>query len=476
MKLGTLIGTVARKEWREMVRDGRLWLAGAATVGLLLVSLAFGWQQARAVHQERAAASETARDQWEAQGEKNPHMAGHYGMYVFKPGGALSFVDPGLEPFLGVSVKLEAHKRNPPGHAAAQDRTALQQLGGLSVAGVLQLLVPLLILGLGFGAWTAERERGTLRQLAASGVRPSALLLGKVLGLLSVLAALLVPAVALGAAVVALLGGGAVDAGRLALLLAAYLVYFGVYVAVALVVSALAPSSRLALVGLLGFWVGTAVVAPRVVAGVVDAAAPVPSAEELTRDLRKSLAEGLAGVPREERIEALSKELLRQHGFEGAEMMMPEALLQGLELQAEARFEAEVLDHHYGLLDQASERQERLLQWLAVASPTLAVRSLSMALAGTDHAHHRHFSGAAEAHRRTLLQMLDDEFATNAGDAGWDYTVGAEFWARAPAFVYAQPGAPWALEQQQVAGPVLLGWLVLGSLAAWGAARRLQVV
>lgn len=471
-----LVGTVARKEWREMARDGRLWLSGAATVGLLLASLAFGWQQARAVQQERAAATEVARHQWESQGEKNPHMAGHYGMYVFKPGGVLSFVDPGVEPHLGVAVKLEAHRRSMPGHAPAQDGTALAELGRLTVASVLQLLVPLLILGIGFGAWTAERERGTMRQLAASGVRPGALLAGKVLGLVAVLAAVLVPAGALGAAVVGQLGGGGVDGARLGLLLAGYAAYFGVYVAVALAVSAVAPGSRAALVGLLGFWVATAVVAPRVVSGVVTAVAPVPTAEELGRELRRSLDEGLPGAPREERIEALSQELLRQHGFEGAELMMPEALLQGLELQAEARFEAEVFDHHFGRLAEASERQERLLQWLSLASPTLAVRSLSMGLAGTDHAHHRHFADAAERHRRALVAMLDEDFAQNAGVKGWSYSAGREVWERAPSFHYDAPGAGWAVGQQRVAGGVLLGWLGAGGLLAWAAARRLRVV
>ena len=46
------------------------------------------------------------------------------------------------------------------------------------------------------------------------------------------------------------------------------------------------------------------------------------------------------------------------------------------------------------------ERQERRLQQAALVAPGLAVRLVSMALAGTDHAHHRHFATAAERYRR----------------------------------------------------------------------------
>ena len=62
------IGVIARKELREMLRDGRFRIAGAAVLGLLLLSLALGDRQSRAVQAERAAAQAAADDHWQAQG------------------------------------------------------------------------------------------------------------------------------------------------------------------------------------------------------------------------------------------------------------------------------------------------------------------------------------------------------------------------------------------------------------------------
>jgi ABC-2 type transport system permease protein len=111
---GALVRSVAHKELREIARDGRLWMVAATLAALLVVALAFGLRHEAAVRAERAAAQAAADDHFRAQDDKNPHVAAHYGTYVFKPGGALAFIDPGVEPFVGVSIKLQAHQRGAP--------------------------------------------------------------------------------------------------------------------------------------------------------------------------------------------------------------------------------------------------------------------------------------------------------------------------------------------------------------------------
>jgi ABC-2 type transport system permease protein len=476
-----LILAVAAKEIRELSRDGRFRIALVAVAGLLAVALLLGRRQAHAAHAEREAAQATADDHFRDQDAKNPHVAAHYGTYVFKPQGSLTFVDPGIEPFVGVSVKLEAHKRSPLEGARAKDGTALARFGRLSAASVLQLLVPLLVLGLGFAAWTGERERGTLRQIASLGVPARVMLAGKALGIAGALGALVGPAVLLGAAFVAAFAeGGAAGPGstaRLACLAAAYVVYFAAYIAVTLFVSAVAPSSRFALVALLGFWVVSGLVVPRAAADAAAALARAPTQAEIGSAVRASLETGLPGGPsREERVTAITEALLDRQGFKGAETLMDASLLEGIELQAEAAFENEVIDHHFGRLGDAIERQDRLVQWASVVSPLLAVRSLSMAFAGTDTAHHRHFADAAEAHRRSLVDMLNRDFAERAGAAGWDYKASRELWEKAPPLAYTPPSAAWVIRRQAVSLGALAGWLVLGAAAAYRAASRMRVV
>lgn len=472
-----VLPSLVRKELREITRDGRFWIVAAAIASLLVVALAFGFRQSAAVRAERDAAQATADDHFRDQDEKNPHVAAHYGTYVFKPGGPLSFVDPGVDPYVGVSIKLQAHERAPPEGARSQDSTSLARVGRLSVAMVLQILVPLLIIGLGFSAWTAERERGTIRLLATSGVGFALLFAGKALGLAAALGALLVPAVLVGAGVVALMGDGSAPLDRLVAMGAAYLAYFGVFLGLTLGVSARAGSSRVALVALLGAWVVSSLVMPRAAAGVAAMVSPTPPPLVVATAIRSSLEEGLpGGPPREERIGEITDGLLEAQGFKGAETLMDAALLGGIELQAEAQFESEVIDFHYAKLADATERQEEIGAWLALVAPPIAIQALSAGLAGTDYAHHRHFSDAAERHRRALIDMLNREFAEKGGSDAWSYQAGRETWERAPAFRYEQPGLGWVLARQKVSLGILGAWL-LGVLAFAGhAARRMRVV
>ena len=471
-----MIRVVAVKELRELLRDGRFRLAAAVVLVLLLAALVFGWRHAQAVKAERTAAQSIARAAWTGQGDKNPHIAAHYGMYVFKPAGVLAFVDPGADPYLGVTLKLEAHKQQLPQDAPAQDGTAIDRFGQLSAAAVLQLLVPLLIIALGFGSWSGERERGTLRQLAATGVLPRRLLAGKALGLALTLALLLVPVGLVACAIVVATGESATVA-RLAGLVGAYAVYFGVLIAVTLAASAWAQSSRAALVALLGFWCVTTLVVPRLASDAAGRLLPLPTAAALAQAVHTTLATGLPnGLPREEHIDKLSKALLAKHGFAGAETMMDDALLQGLELQAEAEYENAVFDHHVGAVMTSMAHQEQVGQWAAVASPVLAIRLLSMALAGTDFDHHRAFGHQAETYRRGLVSAMNDDFARNAGAAGWQYKANRKLWHQAVPFAYRPAAVDQVLHDQRVALGMLALWAIGATLAAVLASRRMQVL
>ena len=184
---------------------------------------------------------------------KNPHAAAHYGLYAFKPRLAPAFLDPGVEPYTGVAVWLEAHKQNEMLYRPGEDATLAQRFGDLTVALVLQIVLPLVVILLAFSAFAGERELGTLRQLLSLGLRPRDLVLGKMLGLGGALALMAAPAVVLGAATLALTGP-AEGLSRFALLALVYLLYLGTFLLLALAVSARAPSSRFALVFLIGFW------------------------------------------------------------------------------------------------------------------------------------------------------------------------------------------------------------------------------
>ncbi len=473
-----MISSIVRKELLETVRDGRFrW--GAALVGaLLLLSLAAGFAQRAEVARAHAAAEAMSWAQWLDQGDKNPHSAAHYGIYVFRPVSSLSFVDSGVDPFMGATTWLEAHYQNPFEHRAVQDTPAMARFADLTAATTLQLLVPLLILLLAFRSFSGEREQGTLRQLLSMGVDPRRLAAGKVVGVGLALSLLLIPAALLGAAALLLAGpgGGAVadEGARYLLLVATYLVYFGLFTAVAVGVSALAPSSRTALALLLAFWIGNGLLAPRVASDVARSQVPLPTNLEFQAGVQADLAEGFDGhPPREVRQQQLRDSVMTAHGVTDlADLPFNFA---GLSFQSGEEFGNLVFDRRFGDLADRVERQLEIHRRLGFLAPHLAVRSLSMALTGTDPSHHQRYASHAEEHRRLIQRILNDDIRENSR-FGVTYIADGSLWARIPEFEYEGPGVGWALAGQGTAAAGLLFWLVLaGVLVGAGAtsvARR----
>ena len=464
-----MIKHIARKEFTDVIRDGRFRWCAALVGALLLVSLGHGWVQARQAQEELAAAQATARDHWESQGEKNPHSAAHYGIYAFKPRLALSFVDEGVDPYTGTSVWLEAHRQNDFLMRPAQDATGAQRVGALTAAQVLQNLVPLLVILLTFGALAGEREQGTLRQLLATGIGRRELAVGKALGVAGALALLLVPAAVVGAAalVVGSTGPAASPLARGAVLAGVYLAYFGAFVGLGLAVSAWARSARTALVVLLGVWVVNGLVAPRAAVDLSKWIHPTPSAVEFAHTLEQEMAAGVDDIQRPDRA-AFGERLLAEYGVERAEDLPVNEV--GLYLQESEEFGNRIFDRNYGALWDTFERQGVVHEALAVAAPLLAVRTLSMGLAGTDVEQHRHFATAAEAYRRDMMRQMNLDLAENSR-TGELYTAGPELWADVPPLQYDAPTLGWVLGNRALSLLVLALWLAGAGLLA---ARRVQ--
>ena len=227
-EINTMIATIARKEFIEVVRDGRFRWMAAILIALLVTALLSGWQryQGRLVEQQIA---QTATDsQFTNQGVKNPHAGAHFGNYAFKPAGPLSFFDNGVENYTGVSVWMEAHIQNPAENRRARDASAIQRFGDLTGSLILQVLLPLMIIFLGFTAFSGEREQGTLRQLMSQGLPVRDLLWGKALGIGTAVAVVLLPCLIAGGVLLANLPGDVHDVGlpaRASLLAVAYVIY-----------------------------------------------------------------------------------------------------------------------------------------------------------------------------------------------------------------------------------------------------------
>jgi ABC-2 type transport system permease protein len=135
------------------------------------------------------------------------------------------------------------------------------------------------------------------------------------------------------------------------------MIYFATFIAIALGVSARTGSSRTALVVLLAFWFANSLVLTRAAADLAAWLHPSPSAIESGN---------------------------------------------------------EVFDRHYGRIFAIYDAQHRVYELAGATAPMLPMRALSMALSGTDVAHHRQFVRAAEDYRRGIQRVMNADIARNA--------------------------------------------------------------
>ncbi len=465
-----MIGVIAQREFTEFVRDGRLFWAGGIMLLLVVTALGVGWQRQNHLHAERHAAQHLDYEDWLQQDERHPHDAAHQGMHVFKPEPPLSIIDPGIGPYVGSTIWLQAHRQSEVKFRPAQDATGLQRFGTFSAAWLVQILAPLLIIVLGFNAFAGERELGTLRQLMSLGVSSRALLWGKALALAIAIGVLLAPGIVVAAVAVVIesKAGLLLDSlVRFFLLGLVYTVYLGIAIFVVLAVSARASSSRVALIALLALWIGGVLLAPRVMSDISRHVHPSPSRTEFASDL--------------------SDDLKRQHDkawreqFGVASGWGPDLPLSkwGVALAVNDRVGYDVMDHHFGTLWDTFEKQQRMQEWAGFLVPVLALRSFSMSMSGTDFAQHRDFAVAAERQRRLVQDIMSQDLIKHAdplGDRHFAYQANKELWAKVPPFDYAPPPLTFALRHQGSAFAILSAVLiVVGIIAIRSVPRRLPL-
>jgi ABC-2 type transport system permease protein len=456
-----MIRKIARKEFTEMWRDGRFrWLVGIVSV-VFLASLFAGWHNYAEAATERVQAQAAERERWLNKGEMSGHSAAHFGQWAFRPDSPLSAIDQGVTPYTGAAVFLEAHARNPLQYRPAADTTAARRYGELTAAAVLQIFVPLLIILLVYPVFVGEREQGTLRHLISVGVPAKALALGKLIGVVGPLLLVLIPITVLGVLSLMLFAGDGftADSGmRLALMAIAYLMYFAVFAGAALVVSALASSSRQALILLLAFWFVSSLMMPQIAVSVATRIHPNIDGYQLPAMIANLGAE----VPTaDELVPEIEKRLLAEYNVErAADLPIDPRRVANLEREAIHDLnQKKVFDQ----LHDAYEQQDRIYQIASIVAPGVAVQALSTALSETHFSHYRLFADSAEAYRRDLVRTMDEADLHNENARPGSATPirqTRETWEKVPPFECRSPGLTWSLGKSFISIIVLAVWFI----------------
>lgn len=465
-----MIGVIARKEFKLICRDGRiLWTAGILVL-MLIVAAATAVERYRDISEERAAAQALVEEQWQSQGEKNPHAAAHYGLYAFKPVTPLAFFDTGVANHLGVSIWLEAHRRNRAVAPPAQDMTAMLRFGELTTAFTLQVLLPLFVILMAFSAFAGEREDGTLRQVLSTGVAPWQLFLGKGLGILTAVATIVLPLFALGLVAMALTAPQLVLAA--VLLLVVYAVYAVVFLALTLAVSARGRSAQTVLVVMIGFWALCTFAIPRVAGDVSAHLFPLPTSAEFQAALDADLATGLDGVSPAAAIRDRREQTLRLYKKENVEDLPIN--FQGIVFSIQEELGARVFEKHFGELQATIDRQLDVHEALGLLSPRLPVQAISMELSGTSLRAHWAFARAAEDFRMQMIEVMNRDLTFNSRPGEASYRAGEELWSQVGNFRWEGMALSTALASLGPSFMTLALWLLVAMVAMWLAARDLK--
>ena len=143
-------------------------------------------------------------------------------------------------------------------------------------------------------------------------------------------------------------------------------------------------------------------------------------------------------------------------------------------MKAEAQWEDLVFDHHVGALNHSIQEQEAhvaLFNIVPVFGNGVHFSSVvryGLAIINA--------SDAAEAWRKSFVNMLNETFAKESGVGGWNYKAGPEVWSKAPPFNYKGLGAYEALQSVLKPLAVLALWTLGALLFAYVAMRRMKVV
>lgn len=455
------IRTIAQHEWRMALRDRRLPVTVGAMGILLLVAGWTGHSEHQHREAERMELVRVNREQWDAQKTKNPHSAAHYGHFVFRPESGMAFLDRGINAFTGTTIYLEPHKQNNANFSIAQESGASLRLGEMSIAFVLQLLLPLLIIFLGFDSITKEKESQRLKIMLIQGASVSAIAMGKVGGILRIVALASVPPML----IVLLVSGSGVPikAGHLLCWLLAYGIFLATIACLTVAVSAHSSSSGGALIKLLGLWMLLGVLLPKVTSNIGEHLAKAPSTAAFGYAIKEDVKNGIDGHnPADVRRKILEKKLLAQYGVDSVKQLPVN--ISGIAMLESEVYTTQVYNKHFEALQAVYLRQNQVSEWSGWLNPIQAMRTVSAGLAGTDAFANVDFQRKAEAYRLAFVNQLNHFMAYNfRSNQGYGEIKAAQEVLRAvPAFDYQAPGLLSVLMRYIGSLAALLFWCLLG--------------
>jgi ABC-2 type transport system permease protein len=472
---------IAKDELRYWKRSNLAFIALIALITLSAVSVLVSITEQSRQLEERLHEQAESDAILAAQPDRHPHRMVHYGHYVYQTPSPLAVVDPGVDAFVGTSVFLEGHRQNTAAFISAAETGLLARFGSFSPAFALQVLIPLLMILCGFSSVARERDQQTLHLLLGQGISNRSLLLGKFIALLVLVAGALLPLLLVGLYVTA--GDGGITLALLFLVLG-YGVYLAIWAQLIIGISGMAASSKASLLTLLGVWATFTVLVPRFASDVTANLIQNPSQIETGLAIAETLRTAGDGHDASDPAFRNLQEITLAENNVARIEDLPFNYRGLVAIRAEED-DARIYNEYARQKQESELQQSALANRFGLLTPLIAMRSFSMALAGTNLAAHHRFLTAAEDYRYDMVQKynrLQMEAITFADDIGRSNDavseqrtrVSSQNWADMPEFTLAMEPLKDRFVKASSAVFMLLGWAFLATLFMAFTSRRLH--
>ncbi len=460
-----MLAHLIRKELLDHISSLRFLILSAIGTLVIWLSLYSGYlYYQNSLKDYRLAQAATANRIREIDAAENYSEFVAQGYLEHKPPAVMGIFIRGLDPVLGRSIPNTFNRRSV--RSWMEVKPLLAVFPPLDLGLVIQAVLSLFVLLFTYDAVCGEKEAGTLRLNTSFSVPRHRLLLGKVFGvLLPTLSAFGLPLL-LGIAVILVMPDvrfTGSELQRLGLVMAAFGVYLTVFVCAGLLASCMTQRASTSFVILLGFWVTTVVVLPRLSLIVADSVRPASSIHELEAD-KEAITKANVQRWREAR-RAWSDAYLKSKGEEWWQSREGQELqrLHYRKTRQEALFE--ITQVAYERLEEAFRNRYQARLNLAVAlarfSPAFAFNSATVRLAGTGMDRQARFLSVYDQyyaqHRTWYVDAVDGSHLKRInpdkyGEYTWDLSD-------MPRFTY---------RERWPEGEVQAAMVDVGILAIWG--------
>lgn len=449
-------------------------------IGVLLLYAAFsGWENFTNQNETSEKYQHVSREDWLKNPDKNPHRMAHYGNFAFRKSTSLSVFEFGMEPFFGNAIFLEAHKQNTANFSEAGFSNSMLRFGEISIAMVLQILLPLLIFFLGFNSVAYERENGTLKLLLSQGISWEQLLLGKTIGIASVVMMLFIPTLIVLVFVWLLLQNFTISADetiKMVLFAFFHFIYLIFFCAMAVLISASSKTSKKALVSLIGIWLIFTIILPRTTQAVGAYIFEAPSKIEFNSNIEQDiLKQGDSHNPNDLHYKAIKDSLLRTYKVDSVQKLPFN--YSGFIMTEGEKISSNIYNKHLESLLEIYKKQNRFSKIVSFVNPYIAIKNLSLGLSNTDYDSYIDFQKQAEAYRYSMAQKMNAlQIKYISNDKSKPDAIDKNHWADVPEFHYEPKGIWDVLKSEIISIISIVLWISLLFILIKIAAKKLKAI